>query len=136
MLSSNEPDPYVILAALGIENPTSVTSVAGGTDTTLWCVQQAGETYALRVFRPKQRDLYQREQIAMNLAVEANLPVPRVVAAEICGDYPALLLSWCPGRTLGEQLLLQPWRVWALGKSFGRMQARLHAVADSDALGA
>ena len=53
MRSSNEPDPVAILAALGIENPTSVTSAAGGTSTVLWCVQHAGETYALRVFRPK-----------------------------------------------------------------------------------
>jgi aminoglycoside phosphotransferase (APT) family kinase protein len=129
MPSSNEPDPYAILTALGIEHPTSVTSVTGGADTALWRVPHIGQAYALRVFRPEQQARYQREQIAMKLAAAANLPVPRVIAAGICDDYPALFLSWCPGRTLRAQLKLQPWRVWALGSAFGRMQAKLHAIA-------
>jgi aminoglycoside phosphotransferase (APT) family kinase protein len=37
-----------------------------------------------------------------------------------------LLLSWCDGRTLVDALTAAPWRVWALGTMFGRMQAAIH----------
>jgi aminoglycoside phosphotransferase (APT) family kinase protein len=129
MPSKKIPNPYISLTALGVAQPTSVSTITGGADTMMWRVEDRNQVYALRVFRPEQYDRYQKEQMVMELAVRADLPVPRVVAAEICDSYPTLLLSWCSGQTLADAIRQQPWRVWTLGRLFGEMQARMHAVA-------
>jgi len=131
MSSNEELDPFAILTEFGIDNPTSVISIDGGNDTAMWRVQSADKTYALRIFRPDQKVQYQVEQTAIEFADKANLPVPQVVAKKIYNDFPVMLLSWCPGITLGQQVMLKPWLVWTLGKSFGLIQARMHAITVS-----
>jgi len=121
-------DPAAILIALGVNNATTITPVSGGSDTALWRVECGQTTYALRVFRQNQGDTYQRELAAMTLAHEAHLPIPTVHATTLWQERPALLLSWSPGNPLGPLLQQQPWCVWRLGRAFGRMQARIHAV--------
>jgi aminoglycoside 3'-phosphotransferase-2 len=132
MSLKDELDPVAILTKFGIVEPISVTIQKGGSDTAVWRVEQADKVVALRVFHPEDQSVCEVEQIAMRIAAKANLPVPQVLAAEIWHDHPVLLLSWCPGRTLVEQLQLQPWSSWSLGKAFGRMQAMIHAAAVPD----
>ena len=122
-------DPRPILAALGLAVPDAIRSVRGGSGTSLWRVERAGETFALRVFRPGQQDVAERETLAMRAASAAGLPVPVIRAAGAWRERPALLLSWCPGSTLSAALAARPWGAYALGVAFGRMQARIHAVA-------
>lgn len=129
MAKQSELDPIAILRVMGIESPTAVTPVSGGADTALWRVEQDGQTYALRVFRPEQAGTWEKEQIVMKVAAEAGLPVPQVKAAGSWQERPALLLSWCPGRTLLQELQAHPGRIWSLGRAFGQMQARIHGVA-------
>ena len=61
----------------------------------------------------------------MELARNARLPVPvpRQPSGRIARHCS------CPGarKAIGANSQ-QPWRVWALGRAFGRMQARIHAV--------
>jgi aminoglycoside phosphotransferase (APT) family kinase protein len=132
-LSSSPPDPGPILAELGVREAV-VTAVAGGWDTSLWRVQAGGQSYALRVFRPEQDSVWRREALVMPHLADAGLPVPRVHAATIASGRPALLLSWCEGRALLDQLRGRPWSVWQLATAMGRMHARIHVVPVSDVL--
>lgn len=124
-------DPFVILAALGVSDAGRATPVAGGADTAIWRVERGTDVFALRVFRPEQARGCHREAAAM-AAVAGRVPVPRVVAAGAWQDRPALLLSWCAGETLASALRRQPWRLWVLGRRWGRMLARVHTVTAPD----
>jgi aminoglycoside phosphotransferase (APT) family kinase protein len=119
-------DPLAILAALGFLGPAQATPVHGGADTALWRVEQAGHTYALRVFRPDQASVCQRESAVMAAARKRGLPVTEVHAKGTWHGRPALLLTWMPGRPLREVVRAAPWRSWALGLAFGRTQATIH----------
>jgi aminoglycoside phosphotransferase (APT) family kinase protein len=113
---------------LGVAGAEAVEPVTGGADTAIWRVERAGAASALRVFRSDQVETCQREVAAMRAAVAAGLPIPAVQAEGMWRDRPALLLSWCAGRPLANELRSHPWRAWPLGVAFGRMQARLHTV--------
>ena len=121
-------NPTDILTALGITTVTAITPVHGGTDTALWRVEHDSMTSVLRVFRSEQAETYQREIEAMEVARQAHVPVPTIRAAGVWQERPVLLLSWCPGVPLWEAIRQQPWRVWSLGKAFGRTQAQIHQI--------
>lgn len=72
---TEELDPLAILAALGVAGAASAERVTGGTNTAIWRCEHAGSIYALRLFRPEQRDTTHREQLARR-AAEGGLPVP------------------------------------------------------------
>jgi aminoglycoside phosphotransferase (APT) family kinase protein len=131
---ADELDPLAILAQLGVTSPSAVTPVSGGWDTLIWRVEHGRATYALRVFRPDQTAQWRREVAVMQSAAERGLPVPRVHGTTVWQEHPALLLSWCPGRPLLDEVRARPWQVWALGVAMGRLQARLHAAPAPAAL--
>ncbi|HEX5502753.1 MAG TPA: aminoglycoside phosphotransferase family protein [Thermomicrobiales bacterium] len=128
-------DPRAILAALGVADAGEIAPLTGGWDAALWRVATPAGPRVLRVFRPEQAATCRREVAAMRAAGAGGLDVPEVYAVGAWRDRPALLLSWCPGRTLQDELARRPWRAWPLGRDFGRMQARLHAIAAPDGLG-
>lgn len=128
-MTANELDPAAILEALGVSRPTKIAPVVGGSDTAVWRVECADAAYALRVFRAEQAAVCQREVLAMRLAVGNGIPVPTVHVASSWRDRPVLLLSWCSGRPVFDELRAHPAGAWALGVEFGRVQARIHAVA-------
>src|SRR5262249_6454176 len=101
----------------------------GGADTALWRVEHGSTTYALRVFRPEQAQTCLCEMAAMETARQAQLPVPTIHASGFWHNRPALLLSWCRGVSLWEAIRRRPWRVWSLGRAFGRTQAQIHQVS-------
>jgi aminoglycoside phosphotransferase (APT) family kinase protein len=127
-LSDSPLDPAAILAHLGVSDAQSIVPVQGGADSALWQVVRSESTYALRVLRADQADVGEREALAMQLAEAAGVPVPRVHRLAMWHGRPALLLSWCPGTTLGEFLPGRPWLIWAIGARFGHVLARLHTV--------
>lgn len=121
-------DPFAILAALGVTDATAATPVSGGQDTAIWRVDRSGGRYALRVFALNEERKCAREVATMRAAAVGGIPVPTVHAEGSWHGRPALLLSWCPGRTLLAALRENPLRVWRFGMMFGRMHARLHAI--------
>lgn len=131
-----ELQPRAILAALGLHEPTSLSTVTGGNDTAIWRVEHGNATYALRVFRASQVAHWQRELATLDLAARAGLPVPVAHATTLWHDRPVVLLSWCAGQPLAVALQQQPWRVAALGRAFGAMQARIHRLAAPDGVAA
>jgi aminoglycoside phosphotransferase (APT) family kinase protein len=121
-------DPTSVLAHLGIADALSIDSVKGGEDALLWRVETPGKSYALRVMRPEQAHVADREATAMRAAIAAGIAVPRVYSASTYANRPAMLLDWCPGRTMAAELAERPWRVWALGRALGRAHTRLNRI--------
>jgi len=121
-------DPFAILAVLGVTDATAATPVSGGQDTAIWRVDRPGGRYALRVFAPGEERKCAREVATMRAAAAGGIPIPMVHADGSWHGRPALLLSWCPGRTLFAALQAHPLRVWPLGVMCGQMQARLHTI--------
>ncbi|MEZ4671364.1 MAG: aminoglycoside phosphotransferase family protein [Anaerolineae bacterium] len=134
MSVSTTIDPYAVLVELGIERPTRVEAVTGGSATSMWRVEHDSATYALRVFRPDQTSLCKHEVQVMAVARERGIPVPTVHRQGIWQERQVLLLSWMPGDTIQNVVMRQPWRIFALGVSFGQMQAKLHRATTSNAL--
>ena len=125
-----ELDPQRILSELGFSRtPDKVTRVSGGWDTTLWRVDSQGRSFALRVFSVEQARTSQREAVVMRALSEQGLPVPALRAEGVGQGRPALLLDWCPGRTVMEELTARPWHIWRLGVEMGRMHARIHLAS-------
>ena len=122
------PDPRAILATLGYPGAEAVTPVSGGRDTSIFRVEHAGTSYALRVFRPEQQMVSQAEVLAMEAASVGGVPVPRVHAHGIHDGRSALLLDWCEGMMVVEALGRWPERAGALGAACGKVLARIHAV--------
>jgi aminoglycoside phosphotransferase (APT) family kinase protein len=121
-------DPRVILSDLGVSDaPESVTPVAGGWDTALWRVDVGPRSFALRVFRPQQAKICEREALVMRALRDAGLPIPAVETQGVGEGRPALLLEWRSGRTVLHEIAHQPWRAWTMGYAMGRMHARIHA---------
>ena len=123
--------PEAVLRALGHGDATVAEPVSGGSDTLLWRVRGAVGTgdQALRVLRADQESVWRGEVAAMRTAEAGGVPVPRVAATGIWDGRPAMLLSWCAGRTLLEAAKARPGDAARLGVAFGRMQARVHGIA-------
>jgi aminoglycoside phosphotransferase (APT) family kinase protein len=127
-------DPQAILAALGVQDVTSLERIPIGADTAIWRVEHDGVVSALRVFRPEQLVTSRREIAAMRAAATAGIPVPAVRGTTVWRNRPVELLSWCSGTTVLEAIMRHPWRICPLSIAFGRMQGRLHQATAGDEL--
>lgn len=134
MMDDSTPDPIEVLAALSVRDVTAAVRVTGGMDTLVWRVESGGRAFALRLFRAEQVETSRREVAAIGIARAGRVPVPPIETVGRWGDRPAMLMAWAPGRTLVDEIGAHPWRVWALGRRFGRVQRRINALAAGDAL--
>ncbi|MGI9147348.1 MAG: phosphotransferase family protein [Chloroflexota bacterium] len=114
---------------LDLEGFGRVERATGGSDTTVWHLERSHRQYALRVFRPEQTGTLRRELVALGAASAGGVPVPRVFAAVTHTRRPALLMQWCQGRPLRDDLRERPGRVFGLARQFGRWQAAIHRLA-------
>ncbi|CAN5792716.1 hypothetical protein BH20CHL1_BH20CHL1_08470 [soil metagenome] len=122
----SEPDPISILDDLGIHGATSTTPISGGWDTTIWKIEHGTNTYALRLFQPGREKMVRREAETMRSAKAAGIAVPEIHVQGIWQGRAAMVLSWCAGRTLMDEMRARPWAIRRLGFLFGRHQALLH----------
>ena len=127
-------DPAAILRALGVTAVTDIAAIDDGADTAMWRVTHGGHLSALRVLRAEQRPTAVREAAAMRAASAGGIPVPMIAREGEWEGRPVFLLEWLSGYTVMAALMTRPWRAGALGLRFGRMQARLHALAAPVAL--
>ena len=123
-------DARAALAAVGFGGVDAVVPIQTGQSTTaVYRVERGDERFALRVFTPGKTTDLARECAAMDAARSGGVPVPAVVARGAWADRPLLVMAWCPGRPMLEEIRRRPWRTFALGRALGRVQAALHAVA-------
>jgi aminoglycoside phosphotransferase (APT) family kinase protein len=64
----------------------------------------------------------------MRTAAAGGIPVPTVHAFDLWQGHPAMLLSWCEGRTVLAEAQARPWRAYGLGLMSGRTLARIHRL--------
>lgn len=133
-MSASELDPHAILESLGVDEITSIDPVSGGYDAALWRVEHGPGALvsALRVLPPGREFSARLEVAAMRLAATGGVPVPAIRAEGIWRGWPAQLIAWCPGMTLGQALESVPDEAEALGLRFGETQARIHAIEVPD----
>lgn len=132
-------DPAAILAHLGVVGVADIVAITEGADTALWRVRHVGGVSALRVLRAEQTAVAAREAAAMGAAAAGGIPVPRIERfgtwPDVSGaERPVFLLEWLFGFTVLAALLGRPWRAEAIGRRFGRVQARIHALPAPPAL--
>lgn len=131
------PDPKELLTQFEIVDPRAVTRIPGGFgDSAIWRVETSApdaQILALRLFGAGDERGFQREAAAMQAARRGGVPIPAVLGAEIVAGRPVMLLEWCPGRTMIEEVLTHPERAWSLGSQLGAAHGRLHTCdPDSD----
>jgi aminoglycoside phosphotransferase (APT) family kinase protein len=129
-VTGGEIDPHAVLRSLGYPEVEAVERVLGGWETSLWRFATSdGRLHALRVYPgPERAGGARNEEAALRACAAAGVPVPTVEASGQWEERPALVLSWCPGRTCVAAMLRRPWSMWRLGLSLGRQQARIHRV--------
>lgn len=123
-------DPSEALRALGYRETTRLEPITGGWETLMWRFKTPdGGRHSLRVYwLPHLDTVYEREWMALRAAADAGLPTPHIESTGKVAGRPAAVLSWRPGRPVLSHMEKRPWRIWALSKAMGLMQARLHAV--------
>ncbi len=121
-------DPYDVLASLGMAGCTDATRIHGGWDTTIWKVACQGKHYALRLYRPGRMRAARHEVAMIRAAAAAGVEVPEIHAEGVWEDRPAMLLSWCDGRPLMQEMRRRPWNIRELGYRFGQRQAVMHQL--------
>lgn len=135
---TSSPDPVAILEAAGWQPARPPERVTGGWDTLIWRFRTAdGRDHALRLHRPREdperlRLTAANEVASLRALAAAGLPAPAVEGEGLCHGVPYSIQEWVPGELLMELLRKQPWRVWQLGRMFGRMHARLHRICPPD----
>lgn len=102
--------------------------VTGGFATSIWRIETGHRWYALRAFRADQIGTLRRELSVLRTAHAAGLSVPGVRALGTYDERPAMLIDWCAGETLVSALQREPWRVFQLGRAFGRVHKRMHSI--------
>ena len=121
-------NPFAILDSLGIANCTGATRIHGGWYTTIWQIHRGEESFALRLFPAGHQSAARHEATMMRAARDAGINVPGIHAEGEWNDRPVLLLDWCDGRTVMQEMRRRPWNIRRLGYRFGQRQAEIHRV--------
>lgn len=127
--------PGEALAAVGFGAVVSpFVRVEGGLDNQMWRFATVdGREHVLRIYRAGNEGGMRREREAIAAAGGAGLPVPTFEASSVWRDRPLAVLPWLPGRPM-LQAVRSPLALWRLGKSFGAVQAAIHAVPPPETL--
>ena len=128
-------DPLPILDALGVSEPGAVVPVRGSWDTSSGGSNWEPITMLFVYSGPSKSEVWHREAMVLSALYDAGLPVPQLQGATVAHGPPGLLLAWCDGRTLLDELQIRPWQMWRLAIEMGRVQVRIHAMPLTDVLG-
>jgi aminoglycoside phosphotransferase (APT) family kinase protein len=127
-------DPYEVIRSVDWPPPKEFTRIEGGWDTIIWrFVDDDGVPHGLRLYRETldRRDphaAFLREALAFETLRKAGITCPQAEAQGIFRGQPFFIMTWLPGQNLLTFLEKQPWKLWALGRKFGQLQARLHSI--------
>ncbi|HEU0024262.1 MAG TPA: phosphotransferase [Thermoleophilaceae bacterium] len=88
-----------------------------------------GEGRVLRLARdPRRAPAVEREISALTAARRAGAPVPAVYGRLSVEGRPGTVIERLDGEDLLLRLGRRPWSVWSIGRTLGRVHARLHGV--------
>ena len=122
-------DTVELTSKLGLQSPVRWTQIVARRGKSVWRADCRDGSYAVRIFRPGDRESASHEREMMIEAGKLPIPVPAVRASEILGERPVLLVDWREGEVLGQVARSHPWSALRLGRLFGEQQARLHVDA-------
>jgi aminoglycoside phosphotransferase (APT) family kinase protein len=93
------------------------------------------EGRVLRLARdPARRARVEREALSLAAAHRAGAPVPVVHERVTIEGRPGVVMERLDGEDLLVRLGSRPWLVWSVGRTLGRLHARLHQVTAPEAL--
>lgn len=122
----DEADIAELTKSLGLPRSATWKQMVARRGKSVWRVDCGDRSFAVRIFRPGEDESTRHEQSVMAVARSAGLPVAAVRATSRLETRPVLLLDWCAGRVLDDELHARPWAARRLGEIFGEQQARLH----------
>lgn len=127
-MGRSEPGRLVQTALAVLElKVRAVTPTVGGSSLRLYRVTDtAGRRYAVRVGRPTDAPLLDREARHLRAARQASMPCPTVLRRADSAVVSALLTTWEPGAPLAQVLQEHPARAHHLVSAAGALQAQLH----------
>jgi aminoglycoside phosphotransferase (APT) family kinase protein len=118
-----------ILLELGIHSFSSYTEVLEGADSSVWKISLSdGSAFALRILSSARIEQFRREERMIDLAIEAGIPVPKILSVSIYGESAVMLMEWGKGRPVLEELMEHPDNAKRIGSHFGKVQAAINQV--------
>jgi hypothetical protein len=88
----------------------------------------------LKLFRRPQDASAQREAGTMDLLASTGIPMPRLLGTVTIEQRPGIIMERLEGADQLSQLGREPWRIWAVAKTLGRLHARLHSTVVPEGL--
>lgn len=118
-----------ILNNLGISSYRELLTIVGGTDAKVYkIILESGECYALRVLPTSKMKQFVNEQRNLQIALSANIPVPKVHRTTEYKQLFALLMDWGAGHTVFQELIENPNNANNIGYEFGKIQAQINSI--------
>ncbi|WP_409288258.1 phosphotransferase family protein [Peribacillus sp. SCS-37] len=103
--------------------------VSGGRDSTVWRIEvRSGQKYAVRVLPEDRLNQFIFEKDIMEHARHYGIAVPKPIAVQAGGGSAVMVMEWGRGRTLLEELQLNPLNSERIGYLFGAAQAGIHNI--------
>jgi aminoglycoside phosphotransferase (APT) family kinase protein len=100
--------------------------LAAGREAEVFAID-AGRVLRLAMSSSQSGDV-EREALVLVAANDAGAPVPAVLERVTVDGRPGLIVERLDGDDLLARLGRQPWRVWSVARTLGRLHARMHRV--------
>ncbi|MBB6455337.1 aminoglycoside phosphotransferase (APT) family kinase protein [Salirhabdus euzebyi] len=120
-----------ILRPLGLSSCSVCEEVHGGRDSQVYKLIHNDVVYALRILPSPLHEQFLMEEEKIKMALENGIPVPKIYSVRIIEDYSVMLMEWCHGKTVFQELIENPNKANELGFEFGRIQASINKVSFS-----
>jgi Ser/Thr protein kinase RdoA (MazF antagonist) len=89
-----------------------------------------GEKQVVKLFRPGMSPgMAEKEADTGRIVAEAGVGAPPVGDVVSVDGRPGIVYGRIDGESMLQRLQRRPWTVWALARTLGQLQARMHAVA-------
>lgn len=124
------------LARSGFPADAEIASMTPGLGSTmLWRISSAGSAeFVLRVFPTENAQWRDREVLAMQAVMTADLPVPAVIRTGTIGNRPAMLTTLVPGTTVAAALQEHPDQATATGRKLGVLLGEINRLPAPEGL--
>ena len=89
-----------------------------------------GEKQVVKLFRPGMAPgMAEKEAATGRIVADAGVGAPSVGEVVTIDGRPGIVYARIDGESMLHRLQRQPWTVWSLARTLGRLHARMHGVA-------